>query len=375
MPLGLEQNNSFANTTLDIWNDKVYYQEREFPAGYFSASILNISKDEIRELMLHAAASTYPLPVVMEGSESEAAEAFPILCEQIRQLADLILRYPPFCYNDREEELAKIDILFDESILPKVRDPNLAAHHLFLSYITSITRIPSAIWHFTTAGKYFEAGYLRRLKERTESSFAVAAHDCFNSKWFWDMMKGLPQPRVFQGKDVETFSMYPGIYSAYMIVRNVRNEKELLFANRINFPRFVDFYTYDLINGLHHGHAPSQCQGCGKYFLTTNRHRPKYCDGMAPQDSRLTCRQYGAMMQQKEKNKQHPIYQIFSTRTGTIRKHNQRGKISDELRQEAIHLAQQYRDKALMDNDYAANGYQRDMEQEHIYEEAKKRLK
>jgi len=27
-----------------------------------------------------------------------------------------------------------------------------------------------------------------------------------------------------------------------------------------------------------------------------------------------------------------------------------------------------------MDNDYAANGYQQDMEQEHIYEEARKRL-
>lgn len=31
--------------------------------------------------------------------------------------------------------------------------------------------------------------------------------------------------------------------------------------------------------------------------------------------------------------------------------------------------------KALMDNDYAADGYARDMELEHIYAEAEKRLK
>ena len=77
----------------------------------------------------------------------------------------------------------------------------------------------------------------------------------------------------------------------------------------------------------------------------------------------------------KEQNKQHPVYRLFNTRTDTIRKHHQRGKISDDLRREALYLAESYRDKALMDNDYAADGYARDMELEHIYAEAEKRLK
>ena len=80
-------------------------------------------------------------------------------------------------------------------------------------------------------------------------------------------------------------------------------------------------------------------------------------------------------MQQKEQNKQHPVYRLFTTRTNTIRKHHQRGKISDELRREALYLAETYRDRALMDNDYAANGYAQDMEQDHVYAEAEKRLK
>ena len=160
-----------------------------------------------------------------------------------------------------------------------------------------------------------------------------------------------------------------------MFARSPKNEKEMVFVERVIFPRLIDFYTYDLMNGLHHDHAPSQCQGCEKYFLTTNGHIPKYCDGIAPQDDRYTCRQYGAMMHQKEQNKQHPVYRLFNTRTDTIRKHHQRGKISDDLRREALYLAGSYRDKALMDNDYAADGYARDMELEHIYAEAEKRLK
>lgn len=375
MPLVSEQLDSFVYATMDVWNEKVFYQGREFPAGHFAASILNVLVDEMPGLMLCGGAPTFSLPVVMQGSNREAAEAFPVLCKQVKNLVDLLWRYPPFCYNDLERELALIDEMFDDSLLPEIREPDSELGQELMRYITGITRIPIAIWNFMAAGKYFELCYLRKLEERTERSFAVAAYNCFNGERFWNFMRRLPQPKAFDDMDVETFSIHPGISSTYMIIRNMKNEKEMVFANRITFPRFVDFYTYDLMNGLHYGHAPSQCQGCGKYFLTTNRHRPKYCDGMAPQNSQMTCRQYGAMMQQKEKNKQHPIYRVFDTRTNTIRKHNQRGKISDELRQEAIHLAQQYRDKALMDNDYAANGYQQDMEQEHIYEEARKRLK
>lgn len=137
---------------------------------------------------------------------------------------------------------------------------------------------------------------------------------------------------------------------------------------------YAEAVTYAVENGLHHGHAPCVCQNCERYFLTRSGHKPKYCSGMAPQDGRLTCRQYGAMMHQKEQNKQHPVYRIFSTRTNTIRKHHHRGKISDELREEALRLAETYRDKALLDNGYAADGYVHDMEQETLYAQARARL-
>ena len=369
MPLGTLQKNNFAQVIIDIWNDKVFYQEQEFPAGFMAASVLNISEDDLKELIQAGGAPTFLFPTVIQGSDAEASQVLPELRERMIYLAKEVWRYPPFCYNDLEKELHRIDVLFDDSVLSKIRTPKSEFQQEFLLFCAAITRIPMAILHFITAGRFFELDYLRHLKKRNETYFAVAAHDCFNSKEFWDELQEL------QSWDVEQFSVHPELTSTYVFARSPKNEKELVFVERISFLRLIDFYTYDLLNGLHHGHAPSQCLGCGKYFLTTNGHIPKYCDGVAPQDSRYTCRQYGAMMRQKEQNTQHPIYRLFNTRTGTIRKHHQREKISDELRHEALYLAESYRDKALMDNDYATDGYLRDMELNNIYAAAEKRLK
>ena len=251
-------------------------------------------------------------------------------------LTELLWKYPPFCYNDYEKEMRRINILFDERNLLQIRTPDSEFQTEFLRFCVGIIRIPIAMYHFYAAGRFFELDYLRRLKKRNETHFAVAAHDCFNSEQFWDEMRSL------QGLDMEPFTVYPELSSTYVFARSPKSEKEMVFVERVIFPRLIDFYTYDLMNGLHHGHAPSQD---------------------------------GAMMHQKEQNKQHPVYRLFNTRTDTIRKHHQRGKISDDLRREALYLAGSYRDKALMDNDYAADGYARDMELEHIYAEAEKRLK
>lgn len=190
---------------------------------------------------------------------------------------------------------------------------------------------------------------------------AVATHDCFHSEEFWKQLHELGR------MDIEPFSVEPRMESTYVFAHNPKNEKKMVFVNRLRFDSLMDFYVFDLLNGLHHGHAPSQCRNCGKYFLTTTGHTPKYCDGIAPQDPRLTCRQYGAKHGDKESNRNHPIYTLFSTRTSTIRKHAERGKIDQALKDEALKAATELRENAFMDSEYAADGYKRDMELDAIY--------
>lgn len=368
MPLGIQQNNSFLRLTLDVWQDKVFHNEREYPAGYFATAILNTPPDDIREMLRVGDTFHGRLFEVFCANKEELGIMLPSLKEQVQTLAELLLKHPPFCFHDKAQAQHLIDVMLSPESLNDLSRVGSRGRGFFLSYLNSIAQIPPAIYHFYAAGRFFELDYLRWLKKRDETFFAIAAHDCFNSESFWEEMHDL------QISEIEPFTVTPELQSSYVFARHPNDEKKMVFVNRYFFEHLISFYTFDLMNGLHHGHAPSQCMGCGKYFLTTNGHKPKYCDGIAPQDPKLTCRQYGAKMQQKEQNKHHPVYRLHTTRTGTIRKHHERGKITDDERREALYLAETYRERALMDKNYADNGYERDMELEHIYAEVQKRL-
>ena len=66
MPLGIQQNNDFTQFTMDVWNDKIFYQEKEFPAGFMAMSILNIPEEDLPELIQAGGAPTFLFPVVVQ---------------------------------------------------------------------------------------------------------------------------------------------------------------------------------------------------------------------------------------------------------------------------------------------------------------------
>ena len=145
MPLGIQQNNDFTQFTMDVWNDKIFYQEKEFPAGFIAMTILNIPKEKLPELIQAGGAPTFLFPVVVQGSDEEAAAVFPQLRERILYLTELLWKYPPFCYNDYEKEMRRINILFDERNLLQIRTPNSELQTEFLRFCVGIIRIPTII--------------------------------------------------------------------------------------------------------------------------------------------------------------------------------------------------------------------------------------
>ena len=368
MPVGNQQTNNFLHSTLDVWNGHVFFNEKAYPAGYFATSVLNISIDEINAMLEKGSVLMMMLPLLLTENEQVYRRIWPDLRERMLALAELLRQYEPFSLNDWENEQRLIDSFLCKDMFPHILTSDSMEQDFFMGYVGALVQLPLVLYHFMAAGRFFELDYLRRLKKRNETYFATAAHDCFNSDLFWEEMNALANP------EVAPFTLAPQIRSSYMFTRDPKHEQEMVFVNRVFFTSYMDFLVFDLFNGLHHGHAPSQCQNCGKYFLTTNGHKPKYCDGIAPQNSHLTCRQYGAQQGQKEKNENHPVYAMFRTLTNTIRKHGERGKISQALKAEALKIAAELRDKALMDNAYAEDGYKQDMEPDAIYAEAKKRL-
>ena len=190
----------------------------------------------------------------MCAEQSRFVKLLPELRSSVEKILDALWQCPPYSMLDKEQELRAIEVLFSDASVRDLMEPESPARQFFFRYLTAMFSIPLGIFHFSVAGRYFEEGYLRRLKKRTETSFAVAAHDCFNSGDFWMMMEQLPMAGI------EAFTVSPAISSSYTFARSPRDEKEMVFVQRISFPSPIHFYSFDLMNGLHHGHAPSRCR-------------------------------------------------------------------------------------------------------------------
>lgn len=368
MPMGTNQTNNLLHLTLDRWNDKVFLNGTAYPAGHFACEAMNISMDELSQLREVSEQISIHADRLYAADADNLRELLPAMKLLATTFVNELWRHPPYCYFDIEAERHAVEIMFSAESAEAVADPFAQGRAFLFRYISAMLTIPYGLYHFLCGSLPLENDYLRRLKRRDETHFSVATHDYFNSELY---RREMP---VYNSIPLEPFTETPNMKATFCFARNPKNEKEMVFVERMLFDHVVDFLTYDLFNGMHWGHAPSKCQNCGRYFLTATAHTPKYCNGFAPQNPRYTCRQYGALRSQKEKNEDHPVYALFRTRTNTIRKHHQRGKINGEERAAAIALAEELRDRALLDREYAEKQYQADMEQKNFETELKRRL-
>ena len=285
MPLGDRQENNLVHITLDVWQDKVYYLGKEYPAGYFAAGVLNASDDLIVNTVRAGEFLMNAYQLARIGGREELFELLPMLWDAVKKLLEALREVPPFSLWDMEEEWKKMEEMFSRNHLDKlVEDP--IEREIFMIYLLGGIMIPMSVYHFVEAVRMFENCYLHRLGRRDETHFAVAFHDFYHAP---DTKKLLENS---YGRFLEPFEGNSEIKSSYCFAREPKDEKKMIFINRVMFPAYMDFYVYDLLNGMHWGHAPSQCECCLKFFLTTDSHKPKYCDGMAPQNPHYTCRLY-----------------------------------------------------------------------------------
>jgi hypothetical protein len=159
----------------------------------------------------------------------------------------------------------------------------------------------------------------------------------------------------------------------YVSVPKSPQSKTLITARRMTFERFLDFLVADFYEGLHFGHYPKRCGICKRYFLRQDARNQQYCDGIDPNDAKKRpCRRVAADRGRKlrEKGKDHPIKRLCATRLNTIRVHYAKGKITKEQAEKAKRIAQDCKNRALRDYEYAGAQYKKDITQEVVYQAA-----
>ena len=148
-----------------------------------------------------------------------------------------------------------------------------------------------------------------------------------------------------------------------------RNKSQL--ANRLYFSRYIDYIFYDFYQGLGFGHYPRKCEICGKYYLKTNSRPQRYCSGLSGITGRnhrvLTCRVVGKRRGEKERAANDSILIVYKRVRDGIRQDEHRGKISAELSKFAKIEAQNCKEKAIHDTDYANGAYVTDMNKKRFY--------
>ena len=102
MKIGTDQYNTFDTMTMDCWNDRVYYEGKEFPAGYFAAEILNFA-GEIHDPLLERITVLTALVDDLSTAEKSkrhdiAAQLKPLLHDTVSWLYTC----PPFCYCESQ---------------------------------------------------------------------------------------------------------------------------------------------------------------------------------------------------------------------------------------------------------------------------------
>ncbi len=132
-------------------------------------------------------------------------------------------------------------------------------------------------------------------------------------------------------------------------------------------------FRSDLFEGLCVGHAPRKCPICGKWFLTTDVRKTKYCGGACAGDKLgRTCRQVGNLKgrEQRELADDHPIKAIYTRRMNTITQYLHRGTLDEQTAAVMKLMAKDKLERAIEDVAYANGSYEKKMEQTALLEEA-----
>ena len=215
LKIGTDQYNTFDTMTMDCWNDRLYYEGKEFPAGYFAAEILNFA-GEIHDPLLERITVLTALVDDLSTAEKSkrhdiAAQLKPLLHDTVSWLYTC----PPFCYCEEQRAYEALEHALSEERLDRDYEEE-EAHlpYLALSFCEPILRILVAIYNFCLLIRAFEKKYLRRAKRRNADAFAKAAHECFDED---DSFLILLEQMPFGG--VEEFFSYPRVITGFNYFR------------------------------------------------------------------------------------------------------------------------------------------------------------
>ena len=360
--------------TLDFWQDKVTYGKQTVPIGTIGCAALNITDEQI------AALTTLCQPltevILMIGTGNVDVSVFPTAEKALLQLIRFLQKTEPFSFLDLATDETEMHRLFDEEHIE-----NIVVYIHAAQEIGAVAAFDEKYSRGVGVLKLIQVmaqlGGTLQIYKQSMTAFAHALHD---SKRTPD---GYAAAFAEHFPKDDTLSLDNSAWlqltnTTMQYVSAVMPEKGIpQLVKRLHYVSFVGMFRSDLFEGLCVGHAPRLCPICGKWFLTTDARKTKYCGGLAPGDKlERTCRQIGNLKgrEQRELADDHPIRAIYTRRLNTITQYLHRGTLDEQTAAVMKRLARDKFDLAIEDVAYANGNYEKEMTQDALLNEAIKKL-
>ena len=360
--------------TLDFWQDKVTYGKQTVPIGTIGCAALNITDEQITELITLC----QPLSniILMLGTGSIDVSVFPMAEESLLKIIQFLQKTEPFSFLDLATDEKELHRLFDEEHII-----NIGAYIKAAQEIGAVAAFDEQYSRGVGMMKLIQVmaqlGGTLLIYKQTMIAFAHALHDSQRT------------PDGYAAAFAEHFaksdvlspdnSLWMSLTNTTMqYVSSVMPEKGIRqLVKRMHYVSFVGMFRSDLFEGLCIGHAPRKCPICDRWFLTTDARQTKYCGGLAPGDKLgRTCRQIGNLKgrEQRELADNHPIKAIYTRRMNTITQYLHRGTLDEQTAAVMKLLAKDKLERAIEDVAYAKGSYEKEMAQDALLNEARKKL-
>lgn len=361
--------------TLDFWQDKVTYAGHTLPAGSIGCAAMNISDEQIGQLMQLAAPLASVVGLIKDGTPTvvhlSAAK------ENVLQITQMMRAIYPFSLFDFPADGHDIQQIFSA----KYAD-NAIAYIKAAQEIGAVAAFDEQYRRGVGVVKLIQVmaqfGGTMLIYKQSMTAFAHALHDSRRTP------DGYAAAFAEHFSNTDKLSLSDPSWMALsnttvQYVSAVMPEKEIpQLVKRMHYVSFVGMFRSDLFEGLCVGHAPRKCPICGKWFLTTDARQTKYCGGLAPGDKLgRTCRQIGNLKgrEQRELADDHPIKAIYTRRMNTITQYLHRGTLDKQTAAVMKRLAKNKMERAISDHVYAKGSYEAEMSQDALLREAKMKIK
>lgn len=363
---------------VDYQDDKVFYDGKSYPSGYFLIPLLNTYWDH--DIDTYVAPNNQGLDRLIWGFEWDRVtkSVFHRAKLDIFSILRYLPYYPPFPSLDIDTEQKRIDYLFSNDCWQEIESYlNNRDEYYRLKKAKDKSGEDLRRYHKYSNQRdlYEEVLKAAKFYYQLDQDIRMA-----NTKLHAFMQRLSSLPRLDEKNllptAVEEWGPQPfNVKTEYVAIRKSSRSKNATIARRLYFDNFMSFIMTELFEGIHHGHFPQKCPICGKYFLMTSARRQVYCDGMAPYELRgkqVSCRKMAAAEGRKERAAGNPVIDVYNRRCSAIRTEKNRGTITPEFAAAASKMAKDHKYRALQDETYAKDQYVQDMTREQLYKAAEK---